>query len=364
MAPVAQITAATTSITAFIGAANAGDANAPTHCFSFADYERQFGGSMDATHLGLAVQQFFANGGSDAVVVRARECETHAADGIVDAMRVLVSEGEVNLLCLPGFADPVALAAADAYCRSHHVFLIADPPETADTAEKMLALVSGSDVVKSDHAAMYFPWMSIADPSKPGQARRVPPSGALAGIYARTDQAGGVWRAPAGSDARLLDGLTPDRILTTEEAASLNRRAVNCIRQFPAHGTIAWGARTLAGDDDLTSDWKYIPVRRTGLFIEKSISRGLTWVLSQPNGEPLWMQIRQTVGTFMHQLFRQGAFLATSPHDAYFVQCGSETTTQADVNAGIVNIVVGFAPLKPAEFVIIKLQQLAARIPP
>lgn len=364
MSTVSPITPVTTSTTAFIGVANAGEANAPAHCFNVADYERQFGGATGPTHLGDAVQQFFMNGGADAVVVRVREAGGSIEGRIVDATRPLVSEGEVNLLCLPGISDPAALAAADAYCRAHHVFLIADPPETADTAEKMLAFVSAADVVKSDHAAIYFPWLNVADRSTAGSTRRVPPSGTLAGVYARTDQTRGVWRAPAGSDARFVGVLAPSYTLTAQEAAVLNPRAVNCIRHFSTHGTIAWGARTLAGDDRLTSDWKYVPVRRTALFMEHSIRRGLTWVASEPNGEALWEQIRLTVGAFVHQLFRQGAFQGTTPRDAYFVKCDSATTTQADINAGIVNIVVGFAPLKPAEFVVITLQQMAARIPP
>jgi phage tail sheath protein FI len=134
------------------------------------------------------------------------------------------------------------------------------------------------------------------------------------------------------------------------------------LRTFPVIGPIAWGARTLEGADILTSEWKYIPVRRTALFLEESLYRGLKWVVFEPNDEPLWSQIRLNVGAFMHRLFRQGAFQGTNPKDAYLVKCDSETTTQADINLGIVNIVVGFAPLKPAEFVIIKIKQLAGQI--
>ena len=127
-------------------------------------------------------------------------------------------------------------------------------------------------------------------------------------------------------------------------------------------GRIVWGARTLQGDDRLASEWKYVPVRRTALYIEESLFRGTQWVVFEPNDEPLWAQIRLNVGSFMHDLFRQGAFQGTTPKDAYFVKCDKETTTQSDINHGIVNIVVGFAPLKPAEFVIIKLQQMAGQI--
>jgi phage tail sheath protein FI len=138
--------------------------------------------------------------------------------------------------------------------------------------------------------------------------------------------------------------------------------AVNCLRNRPGYGTVVWGARTLRGADATPDDWKYIPVRRTALFIEESLFRGTQWVVFEPNDEPLWSQIRLNVGAFMHDLFRQGAFQGTTPQDAYFVKCDKETTTQSDINNGIVNILVGFAPLKPAEFVVIQLQQMAGQI--
>jgi phage tail sheath protein FI len=141
----------------------------------------------------------------------------------------------------------------------------------------------------------------------------------------------------------------------------LNVQAINCIRTFPVYGTVVWGARTLQGHDDRGSEWKYIPVRRLALFIEESLFRGTQWVVFEPNDEPLWAQIRLNVGTFLHGLFRQGAFQGQTPREAYFVKCDRETTTQDDINRGIVNIVVGFAPLKPAEFVIIKIQQMAGQ---
>jgi len=142
----------------------------------------------------------------------------------------------------------------------------------------------------------------------------------------------------------------------------LNLLGVNCLRTFPVFGNVVWGARTLAGADHLASEWKYIPVRRLALFIEESLFRGTKWVVFEPNDEPLWAQIRLNVGTFMHNLFRQGAFQGTTPREAYFVKCDKETTIQNDIDRGIVNILVGFAPLKPAEFVIIKISQIAGQI--
>ena len=150
--------------------------------------------------------------------------------------------------------------------------------------------------------------------------------------------------------------------LTDSENGELNQLGINCLRAMPAAGRVVWGSRTREGDDRLASEWKYIPVRRTALFIEESLYRGLQWVVFEPNDEPLWAQIRLNVGAFMQSLFRQGAFQGTTPREAYFVKCDKETTTQDDINKGIVNIVVGFAPLKPAEFVVIKLQQMAGQI--
>jgi phage tail sheath protein FI len=128
------------------------------------------------------------------------------------------------------------------------------------------------------------------------------------------------------------------------------------------YGRVVWGARTLRGADQATDEYKYVPVRRTALFLEESLYRGLKWVVFEPNDEPLWAQIRLNVGAFLQSLFRQGAFQGTTPREAYFVKCDKETTTQDDINKGIVNIIVGFAPLKPAEFVIVKLQQMAGQI--
>ena len=134
------------------------------------------------------------------------------------------------------------------------------------------------------------------------------------------------------------------------------------IRSFPVYGIVSWGARTLEGADVLASEWKYVPVRRTALYLEESLFRGLKWVVFEPNDEPLWAQIRLNVGAFMQNLFRQSAFQGRTAREAYFVKCDSETTTQADIDLGIVNILVGFAPLKPAEFVVLRIQQLAGQI--
>jgi phage tail sheath protein FI len=168
-----------------------------------------------------------------------------------------------------------------------------------------------------------------------------------------------VWKAPAGTEATLRGIRSLDYKLSDAENGVLNPLGINALRAFDVRGTVSWGARTLRGADRLADEYKYVPVRRLALFLEESLFRGLKWVVFEPNDEPLWAQIRATVEEFMQRLFRQGAFQGTSPGEAYFVKCDSETTTQADIDRGIVNIVVGFAPLKPAEFVILKIQQKA-----
>ena len=171
-----------------------------------------------------------------------------------------------------------------------------------------------------------------------------------------------MWRARAAPDAVLRGVSELEYRLTDQENGALNPLAVNCLRTFPIFGTVCWGARTLDGSDQEASEWKYVPVRRLALFLEESLYRGTKWVVFEPNDEPLWAQIRLNIGAFMQNLFRQGAFQGGSPREAYFVKCDKETTTQNDINLGVVNILVGFAPLKPAEFVVIRLQQMAGRV--
>ena len=241
-------------------------------------------------------------------------------------------------------------------------FFIVDAPASATDVAGMVAAASGTDLPKSDHAAVYFPWTFVADPLKNGKARLTPPGGTMAGLYARTDGSRGIWKAPAGTDANLSGVQSMAVPLTDGENGSLNPLGVNCLRTFPVYGAVSWGARTLRGADQMASEYKYVPVRRLALYIEESLYRGTQWVVFEPNDEPLWAQIRLNIGAFMNGLFRQGAFQGSSPRDAYLVKCDRETTTQDDINRGVVNILVGFAPLKPAEFVVISIQQLAGQI--
>ncbi len=266
-----------------------------------------------------------------------------------------------NLLCVPGETTAATLSSLEQFCHVRRAFLIADCAQGATVAsvQNLDGSLTGADAI---NAALYFPWLIAPDPLQQNRAKEFPPCGFIAGIYSRTDSSRGVWKAPAGTEASLSGASGVRTTLTNDENGVLNPVAVNCIRNFPVYGTVVWGSRTLQGNDERGSEWKYVPIRRTALFIEESLYRGTQWVVFEPNDEPLWAQIRLNVGVFMHDLFRQGAFQGKTPQAAYFVKCDSETTTQSDINRGVVNIVVGFAPLKPAEFVIIKLQQIAGQL--
>jgi phage tail sheath protein FI len=276
-----------------------------------------------------------------------------------------------NILCLPATmnlpdTDAAQVATnATALCTQRRAFYILDVPQAAgnrDTVTGIMNWLDQNDTLRSRNAALYFPRLNIADPLNNYRLRPAAPSGTLAGVYARTDVGRGVWKAPAGTEAVLAGAQALGYQLIDGENGVLNPLAINCLRNFPVYGSICWGARTLYGADQIEDDYKYIPVRRLALYLEESLYRGLKWVVFEPNDEPLWAQIRLNVTGFMQGLFRQGAFQGATPHKAYLVKCDSETTTAVDQANGVVNIVVGFAPLKPAEFVIIQIQQLAGQL--
>jgi len=267
-----------------------------------------------------------------------------------------------NLLCLPDVTDASVLSEALAYAVERRAFLLLDFPADKDKVTEAKKWMSDNATLRHKNAAIYYPRIQVADPLDNNRLRAFPACGAVAGLYARIDAARGVWKAPAGTEAALRGVQKLDYTLTDQENGVLNALAINCLRNFPAYGPVVWGGRTLEGTDALASEWKYIPVRRVALFLEESLFRGTQWVVFEPNGEALWSQIRLNIGAFMHTLFRQGAFAGKTPSEAYFVKCDRETTTQDDINRGVVNIVVGFAPLKPAEFVIIKIQQMASQL--
>ena len=278
-----------------------------------------------------------------------------------------------NILCLPDLvrpseSDPMALhhgsasmsiyAEAALVCKNKHAFLLVDPPPNVLDTGSAEAYKSTGLNFQSSHSAAYFPNIRVDDPLEAGSIRSHPPSGALAGLFARTDGQFGVWQAPAGTEASLSGVYGPSVELSDDQHGVLNPLGLNCIRKFPIYQTVCFGSRTVDGANALGSEWKYIPVRRTASFILRTLSEGLRWAVHKPNGEQLWSQMRLNTTAFMHSLFRQGAFKGTSSREAYFVQCDASTTSADDINQGVVNIVVGFAPLKPAEFVVISLRQI------
>jgi uncharacterized protein len=278
-----------------------------------------------------------------------------------------------NLVCVFGNAlgtdvDKVVYSDVLAYCVERRAFLLVDPPvgwKHGDLVSNPTGKLT-TDVnltgTNARNAAIYYPRLDQANPLHNNHVEVFAASGTLAGLLARTDADRGVWKAPAGIDVALSGVVGLADNLTDRETGALNQVGINVLRTFPVYGQVVWGARTLRGADRIGDEYKYIPVRRTALFLEESLYRGLQWVVFEPNDEPLWAQIRLNIGAFLQSLFRQGAFQGKSPREAYFVKCDSETTTQANIDTGVVNIVVGFAPLKPAEFVIVQLQQMAGQI--
>ncbi len=273
-----------------------------------------------------------------------------------------------NLLALPKSSEDTASPSvrsqqwgpASAFCSEKRAFLIADLEPLADTPEAVLAANQSlrNGIVK-DHTAVYWPRVTI---SSGGIRKNVDPSGSVAGAMARIDGSRGVWKAPAGLDTDLRAVLGVQTPLSDRQNGILNPQAVNVIRSFPA-GIVCWGARTMDGfENSGNTDYRYIPPRRLALYIEESLARGLRFAVFEPNDEPLWAQIRLAAGAFMNGLFRRGAFAGATSTEAYFVQADAETTTQTDRNLGIVNVRVGFAPLKPAEFVVITIQQKAGQV--
>jgi hypothetical protein len=282
-----------------------------------------------------------------------------------------------NLLCFPDATRAVPSAPASAalsgteitsiysqaipYCDQRRAFLLVDPPPDVASVPGAIDWISTTLGITDPNGAAFWPQLRLPDPLNNYNLRSFAPCGVVAGVYAATDGSRGVWKAPAGINATLNGVQSLTYTMTDQDNGQLNPLGLNCFRSFPVYGRVLWGARTLQGADALASQWKYVPVRRTALFLEESLYRGLKWVVFEPNGAPLWAAIRLNVESFLQTLFGKGAFQGTTPAQAYFVKCDSETTTQTDIDNGIVNILIGFAPLSPAEFVVIQIEQLTGQ---
>lgn len=278
----------------------------------------------------------------------------------IDAFKLLDGKDDVSLIAVPGIGSKNVVGAGMTYCSNRPLsdcFFIGDMRADDDSVEDAKAFRDGINPPNS-YGAVYLPWVKAVDPTgRSAEPILLPPSGFVAGIYARTDARRGVWKAPAGIEASLGGAVGLKVNFTDVEQGNLNAspRNINVIRQFPSAGIVLWGTRTVTSD----AEWSYIPVRRMAIFLRVSIYRGIQWAVFEPNDEGLWSDLRLNIGSFMMNLFRQGAFQGSSPSQAFFVKCDGETTTQADIDSGIVNVLVGFAPLKPAEFVVVKISQKA-----
>ena len=272
-----------------------------------------------------------------------------------------------NILCLPGVTsdDQVPIGNAMAYCRDQRAFLVVDSPTGGFGA---IPPALGSITALGEHGALYYPRLEVTEQTAGGsRTLDLPACGAVAGIMARTDAARGIWKAPAGLEAGIVGatglrnpaGAPP---LDDHLSGQLNPHGINVLRSFPGVGMVVWGARTLRGDDVLSSEFKYVPVRRLTDYIASSLYLGTQFAVFEPNDDDLWGQLRLAVGTFMRTLFRQGAFQQTGSgkeSDSFFVICDGTVNPQSEIDLGRVNVVVGFAPLKPAEFVIVTITQIS-----
>jgi phage tail sheath protein FI len=295
-------------------------------------------------------------GGTTVAVTLGKDGLTPQDSDYLNALPLLDGVQDVNILAVPGIGSKAVVEAGTAYCAKRmDCFFVGDMLATVDTKETAQAFVN-SLTVKSSYGAVYFPWLKMVDPTGASpEPLPVPPSGFVTGQYARTDARRGVWKAPAGTEANVLGAVGLLKQLSDAEQDVLNPIGVNALRFFPASGLVIWGARTLATQSD--PEYRYIPIRRLAIFLERSIYNGIQWAVFEPNDEDLWSSLRLNIGAFMMTQFRAGAFQGSTPSQAFFVKCDRDTNPQDQVNAGIVTVQVGFAPLRPAEFVVLRISQ-------
>jgi phage tail sheath protein FI len=363
------IEAVGTSTAAFVGTARRGPVDRPVQVRGLADFQKTFGSLLPDSGMGYAVQHFFDNGGTEALIVRVAGDALISAPALEAQKRGLwaLEKAELfGLLCIPPLTQGIDIGrqardAATAYCARRRALFIADPSSTWQSAAQAKAGLQAGFLTRSAYAAVFLPFIKAPDQAANGQIRSFAPCGAVAGVLARTDASSGVWKAAAGRAATLKGASAPTVALNAAQSAELNELGGNCLRSLPGSGTVVWGSRTFAGISQPSPEWKYIPVRRLASLIEESIARGTRWVTFEPNDEQTWGKLRLRVGDFLHDLFKRGAFAGRKAEESYFVKCDRSIMTQGDIDAGLVNIEVGFAPLKPAEFVVIRIQQMAGK---
>lgn len=324
-----------------------------------------------STPLARAVFGFLHNGGPRCYVVNVGEGGQVTGSGRRGGVQALEAVDEVAIVAAPGFSDPGSYEALLSHCELlRDRVAILDPPEEVEdvTALTRVGLAGGNKAKdgpprpagepairprQSNYGTIYFPWLKVIDPITHDMVS-TPPSGHMAGIWARTDATRGVHKAPANEPIRGAVDLT--YLVTKPEQDLLNPMGINCIRYFSAEGIRVWGARTLAAE---ASEWRYINVRRLFNMLEESIADGTRWMVFEPNDPTLWRSIRRDIGAFLTRVWRDGALLGRTPQQAFFVQCDEETNPADVRDAGMVVALIGVAVVKPAEFVVFKLSQWA-----
>ncbi len=349
-----------TSTAVVIGTFPKGPQNRLTNILSLQAFVNTYDGLKTAHLSSLAAKQYFDNGGKNLWVISTGTSPSKTASALVKGLARLSSIPSWNILFIPETTLLPIREAAQVFqsvlplIQQHRAMFLLDLPQPdplRPTVNHLITWVRAQTAIQHPNMILYYPRVQVRSPIASSGTIAIPASGTMAGVFARLDSTRGIWKAPAGTDATLqaVVGLEPP--LTSQEINRLTSAHMNALIQLPSSAYVAWGARTLSSDPE----WKYVPVRRTALFLESSVEQGTAWAVFEPNEEPLWARIRQSVQNFMEGLFRQGAFQGTKSQDAYFVKCGRETTTAADQAAGLIHIMIGFAPLKPAEFVILKI---------
>ncbi len=360
------IESASTSTAAIIGSFSKGSMTSPQQVRTWEAFEKEYGGLETEAISSLCIKQFFDNEGKAICVVRIGTGQIKGVSPYLQGLSLLNRVGDFNILFIPQteqLRDTHAskvMQAAIALVAKHRAMYVLDVPQRDAPRKTAMALttwLNQQSVIHHPNVVMYVPHVQVPQSLKKAPLH-IPASGAMAGVWARTDQQRGVWKAPAGTEAILHGVQGIEQTLTQPEMGQLTQLGINPIRETSPSQVVAWGARTLSSN----REWQYLSVRRLTLFLESSIQQGLGWVVDEPNDEPLWAHIRQAIDVFLQTLFRKGAFQGQKAQEAYFVKCGRDTISSADQNAGSVNIMIGFAPIKPAEFIILTIQQKAKSV--
>ncbi len=351
------IEAVSTSTVGFIGECKKGPVNEPIFCPNWSTFTKYFGDFSDSEHLAHAVYGFFNNGGARCFILNVG---TGAADkkparfigydrgpGERAGLHAYEEVDDINMIVAPGQTDPAIQDAVLTHCeKMRYRFAILDCPETIEKGG-VNNLPKPRD---SKYGAYYFPWLEVYDPEK-GNIH-VPPSGHMAGIYARSDNERGVHKAPANEVVRGALGLK--YTITKSEQDLLNPKGINCIREFPNRGIRVWGARTISSDPE----WRYVNVRRLFNMVEQSIEGGTQWVVFEPNDQTLWKRVSRNITAFLLRVWRDGALFGETPEQAFYVKCDGETNPPEVIDAGQLVVEIGMCPTKPAEFVIFRIGQM------